>query len=81
MAFDFASTAGRTMAATGPVTAFVEAAAASVGAGMLLGGFLAGLIGLASDWDARDRERMLIGLSSLGGLAMILALLVETTIR
>lgn len=81
MAFDPASTAVHTVAATGPVTTFVEAVAASVGAGMLLGGFLAGLIGLASDWDARDRERVLVGLSSLGGLMMTLGLLVETTVR
>jgi hypothetical protein len=75
------STAARLVAATGPVTAFVEAAAASVGAGMVLGGFLAGLLGLASRRGVRDREQATLDMASFGGLAMAVGLIIEAIVR
>lgn len=63
------------------MTAFGEAAATSVGAGMVLGGFLAGLLGLVSGWDTPARERVAIGMGALGGLLMALGLAAETLIR
>jgi hypothetical protein len=81
MAWDSASSGSGIVAAAGPVTTFVEAAAISVGAGMLLGGFLAGLAALASGWEATDREPAVVGMSSIGGLFMALCLLIETIVR
>jgi hypothetical protein len=38
------------LALNGPLTTAMESAAAAVAAGMLLGGFLAGLVGLVRRW-------------------------------
>jgi len=78
LAYDFAIVL---LAATGPVTAFIESAAVSIGAGMLLGGFLAGLRGLLTDGSTADRERWMVEMSSSGGLVMALCLAAEASMR
>ncbi|HEX2162263.1 MAG TPA: hypothetical protein VHF88_10645 [Thermoleophilaceae bacterium] len=43
-----------------PVTAFLEAAATSVGVGMVLGGFFAGLAGVLCGAPREDLERQVL---------------------
>lgn len=43
-----------------PITAFLEAAATSVGVGMVLGGFFAGLAGVLCGASREDLERQVL---------------------
>ena len=81
MALDPVSTAVSPVAATGPATAFIEAAAASIGAGMLLGGFVSGLFGLVFGLGSAERERIVVAGSSWAGLAMAVGVVIEAIIR
>lgn len=45
------------IAAVGPITSGVEAAATSIGAGILLGGFVTGLVGLLLSWEQGRSDR------------------------
>ena len=65
------------LAAAGPITASIEAAVASVGAGMLLGGFVAGLMGSILGWSRSVREEMMVTTSSGVGLAVAAVLIAE----
>lgn len=56
------------LAQIGPLTELVEMAAAAVAAGMLLGGFLAGLAGLVRSWPRRDFDRIVVQAGYLGGV-------------
>jgi len=76
MALDPTSAAAY-LAAAGPITASVEAAAASVGAGMVLGGFVAGLMGSIFGWKRSVREEVMITASSAAGLVVAILLTVE----
>jgi hypothetical protein len=76
MALDLTS-ASVYLAAAGPITASVEAAAASVGAGMVLGGFVAGLMGSIFGWRRSVREEVMITASSAVGLAVAILLIAE----
>lgn len=69
------------LAAAGPITAAVEAAAASVGAGMVLGGFVAGLMGSIFGWRGSVRDEAMVVTSSLVGLVVAVLLVVEATLR
>jgi inner membrane protein involved in colicin E2 resistance len=69
------------LAATGPVTTFVESAAASVGAGMLLGGFLAGLFGVLFGWERSRRDEAVVVAGSLAGLAMAAGVTMEAIVH
>jgi hypothetical protein len=51
----------------GPFTGLFEAVASAVGAGMLLGGFVAGATGLVRRWPKRQFDRRLLR-SSYGGV-------------
>jgi hypothetical protein len=51
----------------GSVTAAVEALAAAVGAGMLLGGFVAGSIGIAAGWSHPSLDRWVVLGTYFGG--------------
>ena len=69
------------LAQIGPLTALLETVAAAVGAGMLLGGFLAGTVGIVRRWPKRRFDRSVL-LSSYGGGAFATAfVLVDTTFR
>jgi hypothetical protein len=63
------------MAAIGPTTALVEAVAASIGAGMVVGGFLAGVVAgwLMAKRGAELDHRVLMS-GYLGGAVGLLAL-------
>jgi hypothetical protein len=68
------------LAAAGPITASVEAAAASVGAGMVLGGFVAGLFGSIFGWRGSVREEAMVITSSIVGLVMVILVVAEAII-
>jgi hypothetical protein len=76
MAFDPTSSVAY-LAAAGPITAAVEAAAASVGAGMVLGGFVAGLMGSIFGWKRSVREEVMVTVSSGAGLVLAILLAAE----
>lgn len=65
------------MAANGPATELIEATATSIGAGMLLGGFIAGLFAVASKADPAWRDEALIVWSSFAGLISVVVVVVE----
>jgi hypothetical protein len=65
------------MAATGPASTLIEATAVSVGAGMLLGAFFAGLLSLVFDLEREERERAAVMWSSYAGLATAAVVLLE----
>jgi hypothetical protein len=69
------------LAAAGPITASVEAAAASVGAGMLLGGSAAGLLGSVFGWRGLVRDEAITITSSFAGLVVAILLGAEAIIR
>jgi hypothetical protein len=62
-------------------TAVAEVLATSVGAGVVLGGFLAGVFGTVLGWKTAEREQAAVAIGSLMGLAMAVLLTVETIIR
>jgi len=64
-------------AGTGPVTSLGENAATSVGAGILLGGFAAGFVGLILGVESRRRDLAVVNSGYIGGLIMAVALLLE----
>lgn len=65
----------------GPLTRLLETGAAAVGAGMLLGGFAAGAVGLAMGWPRREFDRWVL-LSSYGGGVLAMGLvIVDITFR
>lgn len=69
------------MAANGPATELIEATATSIGAGMLLGGFVAGLFALISGADPTRRDKSLVAWSSLAGLGTATVFVMETILR
>lgn len=68
------------LAAAGPITASIEAAAASVGAGMVLGGFVAGLLGSVFGWKGSARDEAIAITGSFAGLVVAVLLVVEVII-
>lgn len=62
------------LAAAGPITA------ASVGAGMVLGGFVAGLLGSVFGWKGSARDKAMAITSSFAGLVVAVLLVVEAII-
>jgi hypothetical protein len=68
------------LAAAGPITASIEAAAVSVGAGIVLGGFVAGLLGLVFGWKGSARDEGMAITSSFAGLVVAVLLVVEVII-
>jgi hypothetical protein len=65
------------VAQVGPLTAILEALATAVGAGIVLGGFLAGVFGLTAKWGKREFERKTLDAGYLGGVAGVLAVLAD----
>lgn len=72
-----ASTATVLMAGFGPVTSTAEALATSVGAGVLLGGFGAGVLGVILGWERRHREECAVNVGYGAGLFMAVAAAIE----
>jgi hypothetical protein len=65
----------------GPVTATMEALAAAIGAGILLGGFLAGSAGMMLRWPRVKAEAWTLVGGNIGGSVALLAILVELRMR
>ena len=64
--------------ANGPATELIEATATSIGAGMLLGGFAAGLVAFVIGAEPAQREEALLARSSLAGLGTAAIVVVES---
>lgn len=69
------------MAPSGPYTGLLATLAACVGSGVLLGGFVAGLIDLARRSPGGDATRFVRLGGYLGGGGAVLLLLAETLVR
>lgn len=69
------------MAAIGPVSNLIEATAVSVGAGMLLGGFVASLLLLVAGIEPTERERAISAWSTLTGLGAAGVVIAEIVFR
>lgn len=67
--------------ATGPITAAVESAATSVGAGMLLGGFLGGVVALLFRWEPPRRDEFVFVATATVGVVAGAVMLLETVLR
>lgn len=67
----------RLLASTGPTTAVLEALASSVGAGLVVGGFLGGVGGFLSSRSLDRSEKSALSGSYLGGTAGLLALVFD----
>ncbi|HEX5763335.1 MAG TPA: hypothetical protein VFY04_09470 [Solirubrobacterales bacterium] len=65
------------MTQIGPLTDLTQSVAAAVGAGMLLGGFAAGLIGIVRAWPRRQFDRRVLGIGYLGGAAATLLVILD----
>ena len=65
----------------GPVTSTGEMVATSVGAGILLGGFVAAVVGIVRRRDVRDMESVVTNAGSFGGVMMAVAVTAEVIFR
>jgi hypothetical protein len=59
------------LASVGPGTSAVESIATSIGAGVLLGGFVVGALGTLLGWNPERRDSMAVGAGYLGGTLVI----------
>lgn len=69
------------LAEIGLATALLEAVAASVAAGMLIGAFAATVAGLARGWTRREVEARAVLDACVGGLGGVALLLVDLLAR
>lgn len=61
----------------GKITAFLEAAATAVGVGVVLGGFIAGLVGLLSGWDRETLDLRVVKYGYAGATACVVLRLID----
>ncbi len=59
----------------------IEATATSIGAGIVLGGFVMGAIGLAAGWSQENFERRVLRDGYMGGVVGSMALIVDLFFR
>lgn len=69
------------LAQIGPLTSLMESTAAAVGAGMLLGGFLTGLVGLIRAWPRRQFDARVLWYGYAGGVGAAVVMLADITFR
>ncbi|HEX8689038.1 MAG TPA: hypothetical protein VF729_02220 [Solirubrobacterales bacterium] len=69
------------LARVGPLTTLIEGGAAAVGAGILLGGFATGLVGLVLAWPRRKFEWQVLKGGYAGGAAGALLMIADITFR
>jgi hypothetical protein len=62
----------------GPITAVLEGLATTVGAGMLLGGFVAGVVGVVAGWPRPILDAHVLFSSYAGGVGGMLLVLADT---
>lgn len=68
-------------AQVGPLTSLLESVATAVGAGMLLGGFLTGLVGLIRGWPRGQFDAQVLMYGYTGGVGGIAIMLIDNTFR
>ncbi len=69
------------LAQIGPLTELMQSVAAGVGAAMLLGGFMTGVVGLVRAWPRGQIDERVAEFSYIGGTGGILVILVDITLR
>ena len=69
------------LAQIGPFTDILEAFAGAVGAGIVLGGFAAGIYGLVSRWKRGNSEELVLDAGYLGGVVGAVAVLLDLAMR
>ncbi len=69
------------MGQIGLFTTAIETLATTVGAGLLLGGFLAGSVGMAAGWPRRVLDKRTLAIGYGGGAVGILFALVDAILR
>lgn len=67
------------LAQIGPLTNLIEGVATAIGAGMLLGGFATGLVGLVGAWPKRLFDSRVLQFSYGGGAVSVMLLLADIT--
>ena len=70
-----------TLAQVGFFTDAAEMLATAVGAGILLGGFLAGSIGIVAGWPRSRRDEGIVSVGHVGGMIAILLVLIDLALR
>lgn len=68
-------------AQVGFTTTILESVATSVGAGMLMGGFVVGAMGLVLGWSRRDLEKRALRDGYVGGLFAVALMLFDLVMR
>jgi hypothetical protein len=66
-----------TLASTGPFTGILEAVATSIGAGIVVGGFTLGMVGVAAGQPQKASEAMALTGGNVGGVVGLLLLSVD----
>jgi NAD kinase len=69
------------LAQIGPLTAILEALATAVGAGIPLGGFAMGTVGLLARWPRRELAARALTDGYAGGIGALLILLIDLLLR
>jgi hypothetical protein len=67
------------IAQIGPLTGLLEGAAATIAAGMLLGGFLTGLVGLVKGWPRRQFDWLVVQFGYGGGALSVAVMIADIT--
>jgi hypothetical protein len=65
------------MASQGSVSASIEAIATTIGAGMVIGGFLAGVLGIALGWKASKTNSKAMRAAHYGGVVALIAVTLD----
>jgi hypothetical protein len=69
------------LAQIGPATGFMEALATAIGAGMVIGGFLAGIVGMGLGWHKPKLDRSTLAGGYAGGGFAVLLLIIDLGMR
>jgi hypothetical protein len=69
------------LAQIGFMTRFLESVATSIGAGMLVGGFVVGATGLILGWPRQDLEKRALADGYVGGLVAVVLLTFDLVMR
>jgi hypothetical protein len=69
------------LAHIGFTTTVLESAATSIGAGMLIGGFVFGAAGLVLKWPREELEKRALGDGYSGGLVAVALLIFDLVMR
>lgn len=70
-----------TIASVGPITALLQAAATSVGSGILLTGFATGAFGVLAKWPRDTLDELVLRTGYIGGIVAVAALVFDLIVR